>query len=212
VRKSQARIFARDNGEKFYTPEKPCARGHNLRLVSTGCCIECKRLKEKERTAGNREAYNARKKRERFSKLHILAERARLARVKETPEAYALRLEKAKIKQRQWRVLNVGRQSVKDAKKAYKIANPGKVNAGTIKRRLSKLNRTPAWLTEDDHWIMKQAYELAALRKRIFGFDWHVDHIIPLQGGRVSGLHVPTNIQVIPWWENLSKANKHLPK
>jgi hypothetical protein len=57
---------------------------------------------------------------------------------------------------------------------------------------------------------MKEAYELAALRKKMFGFAWHVDHIIPLQGKKVSGLHVPQNLQVIPWVDNLAKSNKFM--
>jgi hypothetical protein len=75
------------------------------------------------------------------------------------------------------------------------------------KREAAKLMRTPAWLTDDDLWMMEQAYELAALRTQMFGFPWHVDHIIPLQGKTVSGLHVPTNLQVIPGAENVRKSN-----
>ena len=86
--------------------------------------------------------------------------------------------------------------------------NPGAKNADTAKRRYAKIQRTPAWLTEDDFWMLEQAYELAALRSKMFGFQWHVDHIVPLQGEIVSGLHVPTNVQVIPGFENVSKGNK----
>ena len=35
-----------------------------------------------------------------------------------------------------------------------------------------------------------------------------VDHIIPLQGQFVSGLHVPENLRVIPRSINRSKRNK----
>ena len=76
-----------------------------------------------------------------------------------------------------------------------------------VKRRADILKRTPVWLTEDDLWMVEQAYELAALRTRLFGFDWHVDHIIPLRGKRVSGFHTIDNLQVIHAAENIKKSN-----
>jgi hypothetical protein len=75
------------------------------------------------------------------------------------------------------------------------------------KRRAAKLQRTPVWLTSDDHWMIEQAYELAAVRTKMFGFAWHVDHIVPLQGKLVSGLHAPNNLRVIPGAENIRKSN-----
>lgn len=87
--------------------------------------------------------------------------------------------------------------------------NKPKKAALQSKRRAAILQRTPKWLTDDDLWMIEQAYELAALRTKMLGFPWHVDHVIPLQGRLVSGLHVPINIQVIPGSDNVRKSNKY---
>jgi len=89
----------------------------------------------------------------------------------------------------------------------WALENKPKLAATCRKYQASKLQRIPAWLDEDDFWLLEQVYELAALRTKMFGFDWHVDHVIPLQGKRVSGLHVPTNLAVIPYFENCRKNN-----
>jgi hypothetical protein len=85
---------------------------------------------------------------------------------------------------------------------------PAKLNAKEVRRKAAKLQRTPPWLTVDDYWMIEQAYEISALRTKITGFPWHVDHVIPLLGKNVSGLHVPLNLRVIPGLDNLSKGNK----
>lgn len=90
----------------------------------------------------------------------------------------------------------------------YAKNNRAKLTAKTRLRQATLIKRTPAWLSADDFWLMQQAYELAALRTKLFGFQWHVDHEIPLVGKRVSGLHVPNNLRVIPAKENLCKNNK----
>jgi hypothetical protein len=58
-------------------------------------------------------------------------------------------------------------------------------------------------------FVFIEAKKLAGLREKLFGFPWHVDHIIPLRGKLVSGLHVWNNFQVIPKETNLQKGNKH---
>lgn len=85
--------------------------------------------------------------------------------------------------------------------KEYQKNNKGKTVAKTKRRELSKINRTPPWLNKD------QLIQIEELTKQT-NIKYHVDHIIPLQGKNVSGLHVPWNLQVIPASENLSKSNK----
>ena len=99
-------------------------------------------------------------------------------------------------------------QKIKDGVKKWGKDNPVKILAHTRRQQTKRLMRCPKWLTSDEHWIIEQAYELAALRTKMFGFSWHVDHILPLQGKTVSGLHVPTNLQVIPAVDNVRKGNR----
>jgi len=92
----------------------------------------------------------------------------------------------------------------------YRKENKYKVNALNRLRKYQKMQRTPFWLTLDDKWFMEEVYHLAQLRTKMLGFEWHVDHIIPIKAKNVSGLHVPNNLRVIPAKENLSKHNKFI--
>jgi hypothetical protein len=76
-------------------------------------------------------------------------------------------------------------------------------------RKSAKLQRTPLWLTEFDRLKIKCYYQVASMRSRESGQNWHVDHIIPLQGENVCGLHVPNNLQIIPAIENMRKNNHY---
>ena len=91
---------------------------------------------------------------------------------------------------------------------AYREINRAALNAAKAKRKAAKLNRTPKWTTETDLWMIKEIYDLAVLRTKLTGVKCQVDHIIPLQGELVSGLHVPSNLQVITATENKIKGNK----
>lgn len=92
-------------------------------------------------------------------------------------------------------------------KKRWNKANAGVKLALDRKYKASKAKRAPAWLDSADHAEMEFTY-IWCNALRSCGLDYHVDHIIPLQGKVVSGLHVPWNLQVIPAAENLSKHNR----
>ena len=91
--------------------------------------------------------------------------------------------------------------------KEYARANLDKINARVAKRHAARLQRTPKWLTKRDFALMENYYIKAKLLELETGVKHHVDHIIPLQGDLVSGLHVPSNLQVITAEENRSKSN-----
>jgi len=79
--------------------------------------------------------------------------------------------------------------------------------ANQAARRAAKLERTPKWLDAAACAELDFTYEYcAALRK--CGLDYHVDHVVPLQGNLVSGLHVPWNLQVIHAQDNIAKNNR----
>lgn len=93
--------------------------------------------------------------------------------------------------------------------KAWREANRGSVNSYNAYRHSCKKQRTPSWLSEFDLLKIQCLYQVASMRSKESGYKWHVDHIVPLQGENVCGLHVPWNLRVIPAEDNLRKYNKY---
>lgn len=102
------------------------------------------------------------------------------------------------------------RVKIKLQKRIYRASNRSKFNAKSAKRRASKLKATPNWLTKEEFIEIEELYEIAQAFKLYTGQEYHVDHIVPLQGENVCGLHVPWNLQILEASENLSKHNKLL--
>jgi len=147
-------------------------------------------------------------------------------------EHYQKNRERVLVRQRRYREANPGklqeqdrryyvknRGRISEKKRQYREANPGKLRerarryyeenlekfaAKAAKRRAAKLNRTPAW-ADLDH--IQQFYEARKAISDATGREYHVDHMIPLQGKTVSGLQVPSNLQIIPAERNISKNN-----
>jgi hypothetical protein len=93
-------------------------------------------------------------------------------------------------------------------RKDWKKRNPAKLAAMDAKRRAAMLQRTPKWLSKSDLLRIECLYSVAAMLTKYGNEPWHVDHIIPLQGKTVSGLHVYGNLRVVPSSENLAKGNR----
>jgi hypothetical protein len=71
-----------------------------------------------------------------------------------------------------------------------------------------KVRAMPVWADQD---LIEHFYRLAQKLGRETGQEHHVDHIVPLQGKTVCGLHVHDNLQVLPGKLNLSKGNRYWP-
>lgn len=97
------------------------------------------------------------------------------------------------------------KKALDEYQQAYYKANPHKFTAKVAKRRTRKLQATPVWA---DLKAIDAVYAVAAYMTEITGIKHEVDHIIPLVNKDVCGLHVANNLQVIPRFDNRSKANK----
>lgn len=65
-------------------------------------------------------------------------------------------------------------------------------------------NATPTWANMVE---IRDLYHKARETSKITGIPHEVDHVVPLQGKNVCGLHVEYNMQVIPASENRTKSN-----
>jgi len=83
--------------------------------------------------------------------------------------------------------------------KRYQQANRGKRTAWLAKYRATKLQATPSWFEKD---LVERVY----IKAKEWGFA--VDHVIPLQGKNVCGLHCWANLQLLDPALNSSKGNK----
>jgi len=101
------------------------------------------------------------------------------------------------------------RESILEYKKHYRKANRDKRRHWEAKRYTSKLDRTPSWLTKEHFSEIEAFYTQARDCELVSGQKYHVDHIIPLQGENVCGLHVPWNLQVLPADLNIAKGNRY---
>lgn len=90
----------------------------------------------------------------------------------------------------------------------WQKANPHRVAAYTRARKAGLGQATPMWLSKEQHEAMAAIYAEAAMLAAQTGVPHHVDHIVPLKGRKVCGLHVPWNLRAIPASENQSKSNK----
>lgn len=165
------------------------------------CNVEY-RLENKEKILINNKSYYKKNKDDILvqKKSYYLENRQEILEYKQ--EYYENNSEELVLKKREYRVLNP------DTYRIWASKNKDKVAAISAKRRANKLQATPAWLNEEQLNEIDFYYWFCRLISDDTGIQHHVDHIVPLQGKTVCGLHVPWNLQILSASENCSKSNK----
>ena len=101
-------------------------------------------------------------------------------------------------KAREWYAANLDRAKLRA--RAYQLSHPWVHQKAASLRRSGVGQATPAWAD-------KAAIKAIYVEARALGM--HVDHIIPIKGKTVSGLHVPANLQLLSRKENQKKGNRY---
>jgi hypothetical protein len=166
--------------KRFYGRECPYGHG-SIRRVENYVCEECGRIKNRLFLKANPENNKKRWRRRKLKNPEaIRSEKLRYCEKNREKEA---------ARSKRWR----------DANKARKLAN--------VSGRKAHVKRaTPSWV---DRNAIAQVYADAAILSASTGIKHHVDHIVPLRGKLVSGLHVPWNLRPFPAIDNLKKGAHH---
>lgn len=206
MRKCDKLAEAKANGFIRYLTGRPCNKGHVCeRLVSDRSCVECNRIKaqNKRDSMTATEKYEHGLKYRHIQKNWLLTEKGRFSRTQTGLKYCQNNKDKLAVYRKEY-ILKTNNFHSKQWKKEHPEAR----HAASANRRAAKLQRTPVWLNKGHQFEIDSIYELCSAYRQV-GFNYHVDHIVPLQGKSVSGLHVPWNLQIIHAKENLSKGNNH---
>ena len=193
MRQVSNRQLAKQENQTYYFTGKPCKRNHiEKRFTSSGGCVLCVlEYIDKDKI----KQYQTR------SKLKNPNRRKEI-----TDKYYMSNKEKILERIRIWKKNN--KSKVSNQNKKYNQNNKAKILAGTRLYQTRKLNATPKWLTKNQFYQMEMFYIHAKECELLTGDKYDVDHIVPLQGKNVCGLHVPWNLQILPADINRSKYNK----
>ena len=161
--------------------------------------LNSRRQYEREWYSKNRIKTLEQKKVARLNNIDIFREKDREQK-KKNPE-------KHRQNAREWNKLNSvkAKENLENWKKEnqdrYKLLS----RKGSAKRRATQKNNTPD-LTSEQNLIIETIYLQRIRLEKRFGLQFHVDHIIPISKG---GLHIPSNLQVLPAKLNLQKNSKN---
>ncbi len=185
----KTRKEAQDSGAKYYFTGEPCKHGHIAPRKTKGACVECLKVEWQqaaEKRADYFREYNKSEAGQQAKRKYYEANKENvIARAQARPD-----------------------EDKRRYKKTHKVNNPDMYKEMTSLRRRRFRDATPKWLTENQKMEIRLKYRLAIELSRATGERHAVDHIIPLHGESVCGLHVPWNLQVLTQKDNLTKYNR----
>jgi len=192
-----SRSTAKDRGLRHYFPGILCPSGHaDLRLTSNKKCIACHR----ERAAILRARPGAKEVRSDY-------DRKRWEELKgEIGPRNRARYEKNKeaINKKKKDYYAKNRERLSAARKLWLKENKARILHLNALRKKRVKRATPLWA---DRALILDVYRLAERLTLETGIPHHVDHIVPIAGQNVCGLHVHYNLRPLPWVDNLRKKN-----
>lgn len=181
----RTRSEAKSVGSKYYFTGKPCKHGHISPRLVKGTCMECRKLewaKENERRKSLPKSDAAKAAGRRYyEKNKDLVKARSLARPSSVVREY----------KRKWDKNNQEKRNILNA---------------LYKRRHRQA--TPKWLSKEQKDQIKHIYLQAKTMTELTGTKYVVDHIEPLRGKNICGLHVPWNLEVMTHEANCKKSNK----
>ena len=183
------RAEAKKTGSKYYFTGQPCKHGHIAPRKTKGTCVECLKVEWAQANV---------------TRADYFAQYNNSEAGKEAKREYYERNKDAVKARAQARPT----EEKHSHKKKHKAENPDYYKSLTNARRRRFRDATPKWLTAEHKMEIRLKYRLAIELSRRLGVPHAVDHIIPLQGEDVCGLHVPWNMEVITQEQNLKKSNK----
>ena len=193
TRDMKAREAARQSGAVHYFTGIPCVRGHvSRRWTKRGTCVQCWQERSEEE-----------KKKAAAYRVKLLSDPHEAEKQRQRIRNHYKRNKESRVKQIQaWRADNMDK--VRKCGRAYFKRHPERCYAKAALYRARKHKAMPPWADPKEiALVYKKARELT----KQTGIKHDVDHIIPLKGRNVCGLHTADNLQAIPSAVNYRKYN-----
>lgn len=197
--------------------EKPSSDYGKNRQKKNGLMSRCRtcaykrsttwRKKNKKKDKENQRAYRKRRpdKFKEFYTSYYHNPKNKEQILKLRKESYLRRRDKILKQSKKYRDKN--KEKINEGQRQYRLNNLGKSSARARKYALQKQQAMLRCLSRDQIKEIESFYIKAKELSINTGIDHQVDHIIPLRGKEVCGLHVPWNLQILTAEENRKKGN-----